>query len=215
MADISKLNLTGTDMNIKDAVVREKLTVVDPTEGSGLITFGVDANGNYGYKKVGADTVTPFLSGAGGNANLTDDIFASFDTFDGNVEATNRTVIYVTNYAIKKEYELENGYIDISNLPSNHRIYFDLFVYTGSSRQANSGSIHITGKNASSSIRNANFNLTTVTFSGPVSYGYGNITVDSLTSLLLLVPKSIKFDYGSLTLNSTYTHLKALLSIRI
>ena len=61
MADISKLNLTGTDLDIKDNVARQKLTVVDPNEGEGLITFGVDANGNYGYKKVGADTVTPFL----------------------------------------------------------------------------------------------------------------------------------------------------------
>ena len=29
----------------------------------GGITFGVDADGNYGYKKAGADTVTPFKSG--------------------------------------------------------------------------------------------------------------------------------------------------------
>lgn len=42
---------------------KSTLMVVDPTAGSGLITFGVDANGNYGYKKVGADTVTPFKSG--------------------------------------------------------------------------------------------------------------------------------------------------------
>ena len=67
MADISKLNLTGSDLDIKDNIARQKLTVVDPTEGEGLITFGVDANGNYGYKKVGADTVTPFLSGGGDN----------------------------------------------------------------------------------------------------------------------------------------------------
>ena len=60
MADISKLNLTGSDLDIKDSVARQKLTVVDPSEGEGLITFGVDSNGNYGYKKVGADTVTPF-----------------------------------------------------------------------------------------------------------------------------------------------------------
>ena len=29
----------------------------------GGITFGVDADGNYGYKKAGADTVTPFKKG--------------------------------------------------------------------------------------------------------------------------------------------------------
>ncbi len=63
MADISKLNLTGSDLDIKDSVARGKLTVVDPSAGEGLITFGVDANGNYGYKKVGADTVTPFKTG--------------------------------------------------------------------------------------------------------------------------------------------------------
>lgn len=46
-----------------------KLTVVDPDEGSGLITFGVDADGNYGYKKVGADTVIPFKAFDASNAD--------------------------------------------------------------------------------------------------------------------------------------------------
>ena len=31
------------------------------TENMGGLSFGIDANGNYGYFKVGADTVTPFL----------------------------------------------------------------------------------------------------------------------------------------------------------
>lgn len=72
MSDVSKLNFgdNGGDRNVKDAVAREKLTVVDPSSGSGLIQFGVDANGNYGYKKVGADTVTPFKTNEGSN-NLT------------------------------------------------------------------------------------------------------------------------------------------------
>lgn len=67
MADISKINPDGGPgaYDLKDAVARQKLTVIDPTEGEGLITFGVDANGNYGYKKVGADTVTPFKTGGG------------------------------------------------------------------------------------------------------------------------------------------------------
>ena len=30
----------------------------------GGLRFGIDAEGNYGYKKVGADTVTPFKKGA-------------------------------------------------------------------------------------------------------------------------------------------------------
>lgn len=32
--------------------------------GEGSIRFGVDSNGNYGYLKEGADTVTPFKSGS-------------------------------------------------------------------------------------------------------------------------------------------------------
>ena len=41
MSDISKLNLgTGGDLDLKDSTAREKLTVVDPTNGSGLIQFG-------------------------------------------------------------------------------------------------------------------------------------------------------------------------------
>lgn len=45
-----------------------KVILGDMTSGGGSQTieipfgFGIDSNGNYGYKKVGADTVTPFLS---------------------------------------------------------------------------------------------------------------------------------------------------------
>ena len=62
MSDISKINPdNGLNVyDLKDSICRTALTVNDPTEGNGVITFGVDANGNYGYKKVGADTVTPF-----------------------------------------------------------------------------------------------------------------------------------------------------------
>lgn len=37
-----------------------------PMQTGNNICFGVDGNGNYGYYKVGADTVTPFLTGGGG-----------------------------------------------------------------------------------------------------------------------------------------------------
>ena len=35
----------------------------DLADSLGGITFGIDADGNYGYIKAGADTVTPFKSG--------------------------------------------------------------------------------------------------------------------------------------------------------
>ncbi len=38
----------------------------------GGLTFGVDAAGNYGYYKAGADTVTPFKSGDGGGSGATE-----------------------------------------------------------------------------------------------------------------------------------------------
>ena len=36
----------------------------------GGMTFGVDSNGNYGYKKAGADTVTPFRSSGSVNETV-------------------------------------------------------------------------------------------------------------------------------------------------
>lgn len=55
--DVSTLR---SDVSTLSTVVGNSLDVTDPDEGAGVIKFGVDANGNYGYKKVGADTVTPF-----------------------------------------------------------------------------------------------------------------------------------------------------------
>lgn len=37
-----------------------------PMQTGNKIKFGVDGQGNYGYYKAGADTVTPFLTGGGG-----------------------------------------------------------------------------------------------------------------------------------------------------
>ena len=37
-----------------------------PMQTGNKIRFGVDGNGDYGYYKAGADTVTPFLTGGGG-----------------------------------------------------------------------------------------------------------------------------------------------------
>lgn len=65
MADAKTIN----GYNLKDAAAREAIanlnTVKLASEGgaSGSIRFGVDGEGNYGYYKAGADTVTPFSSG--------------------------------------------------------------------------------------------------------------------------------------------------------
>ena len=128
MADLSKLNLDGTDRDIKDAVAREKLTVVDPSAGQGLIQFGVDANGNYGYKKVGADTVIPFKTGSGGGDDIVR-IYTGSESYNpSSVSATafkfeKHTYIgsggTVGPYDIKKNtlfllsYFSDNAYIDL------------------------------------------------------------------------------------------------------
>lgn len=62
MADAKTIN----GYNVKDAAAREAIANLDTvklaSEGgaSGSIRFGVDGDGNYGYYKAGADTVTPF-----------------------------------------------------------------------------------------------------------------------------------------------------------
>lgn len=54
-------NKTTTDLGITaDGVVYENGTVQSALNG---IRFGIDENGNYGYYKVGADSVTPFKNG--------------------------------------------------------------------------------------------------------------------------------------------------------
>ena len=103
MSDVSKLNFgdNGGDRNVKDAVAREKLTVVDPTAGEGLITFGVDANGNYGYKKVGADTVTPFKTG--GDSEHDEIMFIDSATASGESNATHLR-LFTLRYKNKRVY---------------------------------------------------------------------------------------------------------------
>lgn len=46
------------------------LKEVNSSLANGKISFGIDSNGNYGYKKEGADTVIPFSSGTFNGANL-------------------------------------------------------------------------------------------------------------------------------------------------
>jgi hypothetical protein len=70
------------------------LTVTDNEGNSGNIRFAVDENGNYGYKKVGADTVTPFKSGGSGlDGNL---IISDTDISEGDTLASGTTYIFTT-----------------------------------------------------------------------------------------------------------------------
>ena len=66
----------------------------------GGVRFGVDANGNYGYKKVGADTVIPFKRGA-----------ILIGTYNGNA-----TITY--NNA-PKGTTASNFLVDLSSIPTN------------------------------------------------------------------------------------------------
>lgn len=45
-----------------DRLVNVELRVSDIQESLGGLRFGVDSEGNYGYYKDGADTITPFKS---------------------------------------------------------------------------------------------------------------------------------------------------------
>lgn len=82
MADAKTIN----GYNVKDAAAREAINNLDTVKlassggASGSIRFGVDGEGNYGYYKAGADTVTPFKEGGDfeetvlwTNSNITSD----------------------------------------------------------------------------------------------------------------------------------------------
>lgn len=58
-------------------VIQGIIPMSDSSSVTGDITFGVDADGNYGYYKVGADTVTPFKSGGSGVSEFGDSISKS------------------------------------------------------------------------------------------------------------------------------------------
>lgn len=69
MADVKQLNANNNSYNIKDETARNAIANLDTVNlasaggDDGTIKFGIDGNGNYGYYKAGADTVTPFKSG--------------------------------------------------------------------------------------------------------------------------------------------------------
>lgn len=119
MADISKLNLTGSDYDIKDSVARDKLTVVDPNEGEGFITFGVDTNGNYGYKKVGADTVIPFKTGT---TSINYKSFIQYETTESLTLGVSRSTITPNNFL---DFDFSN-----TNVSNYNKL---IFVFVSSS----------------------------------------------------------------------------------
>ena len=78
--------------------------------GSGGVSlpfrFGIDENGNYGYYKVGADTVTPFKTGDGN----------SYGVYISKVDRVNKTLddFIITTHNIKTSYS--NDYIITSEI---------------------------------------------------------------------------------------------------
>ncbi|HBV82340.1 MAG TPA: hypothetical protein DEB74_06010 [Lachnospiraceae bacterium] len=76
-ATIAALNSLGNEVDALDArtesvendvaeiLAKRYLQASDVWEGTNNFKFGVDADGNYGYYKAGADTVTPFKTGGG------------------------------------------------------------------------------------------------------------------------------------------------------
>lgn len=74
------------------------------TDSLGGITFGVDANGNYGYIKAGADTVTPFKTDSPRELNL--------------YGSANVTYIFLLDSADYSAYNIETagGYLNSSRV---------------------------------------------------------------------------------------------------
>ena len=59
----------ATDDNLKNKVPEAK-AVKELNSSLGGLSFGIDADGNYGYYKDGADTVTPFRNGRDGTITI-------------------------------------------------------------------------------------------------------------------------------------------------
>lgn len=105
----SSSNLLVTNSDLPDITgITNALTVNDDSANApGLIRFAVDNDGNYGYKKVGADTVIPFKSGEI-NAISHDTLALSATTTVSNIRlnksviAPNTTVIFDGNLSVEK-----------------------------------------------------------------------------------------------------------------
>lgn len=51
---------------LKDLIVETDNKIIETDNKFGELRFGIDSDGNYGYYKVGADTITPFKTEGGG-----------------------------------------------------------------------------------------------------------------------------------------------------
>ena len=98
-ANGSTLKFTGGGNSVEVKLANQGSSV-------NAIRFGIDADGNYGYYKVGADTVTPFKTGDGN----------SYGVYISKVDRVNKTLndFIITTHNIKTSYS--NDYIITSEI---------------------------------------------------------------------------------------------------
>lgn len=91
MADGSTLQESVSSLNEEVASLNEDITSLNGNlvDSLGGITFGVDADGNYGYIKAGADTVTPFKTGVSISQYIphSGDSYRSVNVYDATVSS--------------------------------------------------------------------------------------------------------------------------------
>lgn len=108
-------NITTSNLVITAAAGNDKTLKVGK-DGEGTpqdidipFGFGIDSNGNYGYKKVGADTVTPFLKK-----------YSIFDTTAPSYNIQNISTSLIGRYCVPSG----NYYMIINNNIANNTFYF-------------------------------------------------------------------------------------------
>ena len=86
---------------------------VEMASSAGAIRFGVDGNGNYGYIKVGADTVTPFKNPTG-NVNL--------GTISTNGQVTGQNVEDYATASFTVAVPQPSGNVDFGTITQNGQL---------------------------------------------------------------------------------------------
>lgn len=79
---------SAENMNDLEGRIEEGFTAVNKDLADGKIKFGIDADGNYGYIKDGADTVTPFKPGGlteVGIINYTSSTYGEYKNYTFNI----------------------------------------------------------------------------------------------------------------------------------
>lgn len=117
--------------NMNDLEQRISDGFTDVINNLGGLSFGITANGEYGYRKPGADTVFPFSSFRG--AELVCNIRARFYNYDVPTKKdlfTGTVVVKIDkngNVTLPAEVALSrNG----SNIPTPSRVYFSILSVT-------------------------------------------------------------------------------------